>query len=685
MRIRLADISISTRVALACLVPLAGLAIFALVEVADAWVKARAARDVLAATEVAEAAGLAIHELQKERGMSSGFVASKGASFAGELPGQRKESDRRVEALRHAVANSGQAVRSGTLGSRLATAADDLKRIDDVRQKVSGLSIAAGEAAAVYTGVIGSLLAAGEAIGELSQDAAIVRMVPIYTAVVRGKEYAGQERATGARGFAGARFTAADLRAFISLGAAQEGQFDLVRRGGSPAQHEGVKAALSGAAAAEVARMREAALSSTLTGSPGGVTSAAWFAASTARIDDLKKVEDRFAAELKTVAEGVAADATRTLMLVLGAAMGLFSFAAATAFLSARSITRPLGNLVGTTLTLAGGNTAVDIQGSDRRDEIGEMTRAVVVFRDNAVERMRLEEAARAEQAAREARQRNVEAMIDRFRSSVAEKLEAVGDNAAQMDGTAKALSGIANEASSQAASAGAASHQASANVQNVAGAAEELSGSIQEIGTQVESASGVVQRATEMAEASNSEFAGLAGAAQRIGDVVGLIQAIAAQTNLLALNATIEAARAGEAGRGFAVVAAEVKTLATQTAKATEEIAQQVAAIQTSTGRAVESMDAITSTMKDVNGYTSAIAAAIEEQGAATREISQNVQMAARGTEELSHNVGEVTGAIRSTSGAAENVLAASGKLAAHASDLKSEVDRFLSDVAAA
>ena len=289
--------------------------------------------------------------------------------------------------------------------------------------------------------------------------------------------------------------------------------------------------------------------------------------------------------------------------------------------MAARSITRPLGTLVGTTLTLAGGDTGVEISGGDRKDEIGGMARAVAVFRDNAIDRGRLEEAARAEQAQREARQRRVDALIGQFRTSVSETLAAVGDNASRMDGTAKSLSGAATAASTRATGAAAASQQCSGNVQNVASAAEELTSSIKEIGVQVENATMVMRRAAELSKSSNGEIEALAGTAQKIGDVVGLIQAIAAQTNLLALNATIEAARAGEAGRGFAVVASEVKSLATQTAKATEEISQQIAAIQDSTTRSVESVRTITTTMQEVDGFTTAIAAAVEEQGAATEE----------------------------------------------------------------
>jgi methyl-accepting chemotaxis protein len=682
MMIRLSDVKISTKIGLACIVPLLGLALFAGVSVLDAWGRTRAAGAVLAGAELAEQASLVVHELQRERGMSAGFIGSNGKDFAGEMPAQRKASDGRIGALHQAA---GAARHGGTLGARLESAAAELKALDKLRRDVDAFALPGAQAAAAYTNIITVLIGTVEAISELAQDSTIASALSVYTAGIRGKELAGQERASGARGFAAGQFGAADLRGYVALGAAQDVYFELVRRQGSPAQQDALKAALASPASADVARMREVAVRSAVGEVKSDVTAPVWFRASTARIDELKKVEDRFAADLKGVAGAVAGQATSALMLALAAAVGLIAIASFTAFVAARSITRPLGNLVDTTLTLAGGDTGVEIAGGDRKDEIGGMARAVVVFRDNAIERMRLEDAARAEQEQREARQRRIDSLIGQFRTSVSATLAGVGDNAVRMDGTAKSLSGVATEASAQATGAAAASEECSANVQNVASAAEELTSSIKEIGHQVENATGVVRKAADLARNSNNEIEALAGAAQKIGDVVGLIQAIAAQTNLLALNATIEAARAGEAGRGFAVVASEVKSLATQTAKATEEIGQQIAAIQDSTSKSVASVRTITATMQEVDGFTSAIAAAVEEQGAATEEISRNVQMAARGTDDLSQNVSGVTGAIRETSRAAEEVLDASGKLGSHANALKGEVDRFLAEVAAA
>jgi methyl-accepting chemotaxis protein len=682
MTLRFSDVSIGLKIAFACLVPLLGLAIFAGSAVIDAGQKAAAARDVLAAAELAEKTSLAVHELQRERGMSAGFVGSKGKDFAGDLPVQRKASDGRIDALRSA---SLVTAHTGTLGGRLNAAGAELSALEKLRRDVDALALPGGQAAAAYTKIIASLIVTIEAIGELAQDSAIASTLSVYTAGIRGKELAGQERASGARGFAAGRFGAGDLRGFVALGAGQDIYFDIVRREGAPAQQDALRQALASAASAEVARMREAAIASALGEGKNDVTAPVWFKAATARIDELKKFEDGLAADLKAAAAAVVGRATNALMLALFAAIGLISVASLTAYVAARSITRPLGRLVDTTLTLAGGDTGIAIDGGERKDEIGGMARAIAVFRDNAIERTRLEQAADAEQAQRAARQRRVDAMIGQFRTSVSETLAAVGDNAARMDATAKSLSGVASAASRQATSAAAASEQCSSNVQNVAGAAEELTSSIREIGNQVESATRVVRRAAELSRGSNAEIEALAGAAQKIGDVVGLIQAIAAQTNLLALNATIEAARAGESGRGFAVVASEVKSLATQTAQATEEIGQQIAAIQESTTKSVASVRIITATMQEADGFTTAIAAAVEEQGAATEEISRNVQMAARGTGELTGNVAGVTGSIIETSRAADEVLDASSKLGSQASALKHEVDRFLAEVAAA
>ncbi|MES0809961.1 methyl-accepting chemotaxis protein [Roseibium sp. SCPC15] len=274
---------------------------------------------------------------------------------------------------------------------------------------------------------------------------------------------------------------------------------------------------------------------------------------------------------------------------------------------------------------------------------------------------------------------------IASFQDEISAKLDGVGEKVHEMRSSAEELGAVAQDTTGRASSVSEASETASSNVQMVASAAEELSSSIAEISRQVEQTTGIVVQATDNAQTSNQKVAGLAEAANRIGEVVTLIQAIAEQTNLLALNATIEAARAGEAGKGFAVVAAEVKELANQTSKATEEIGAQISAIQAETKDAVESIGAIAATMDEVNSYTAAIAAAVDEQGAATQEISRNVAEAADGTGRVAANIGGVRESVERTSQSASSMAGVTEILDAEATEMRRSIDAFLRDVAAA
>jgi len=373
------------------------------------------------------------------------------------------------------------------------------------------------------------------------------------------------------------------------------------------------------------------------------------------------------------------------LVIIMAAVLIAISLGFVLAALLNRAITHPIKALTQVMATLADGNNEVAIAGLDRGDEIGEMSRTVQVFKDNAAERERLRAERRAEEARRRDRQQSVETMIASFRETVQDLLTAVGKTAFGLDDTARTLTETARHSAQKADETESASAVASRNVGTVASATEELASSISEISNQVSRTTVVVEQATEGTRVTNDKVAGLAESAAKIGEVVTLIQAIAEQTNLLALNATIEAARAGDAGKGCAVVAAEVKELATQTSKATEEISSQIAAIQSATRESVDAIGDITRTMDEVNSYTGAIAAAVSQQGAATTEISQNVQQAARGTEIVSTNIAGLSGAVDQTAASAEHVVQASGELGVRTEELRREVDRFLTNVAAA
>jgi methyl-accepting chemotaxis protein len=360
------------------------------------------------------------------------------------------------------------------------------------------------------------------------------------------------------------------------------------------------------------------------------------------------------------------------------AAVLLVIFALATAIV--RGIVRPLGRLTERMQRLAQHDLTIIVEGADHKDELGAMARAMQVFKDNAIAKDALElERKRDEAHAIELRHTQMLELAERFEQAVGEIVKEVSTAAGELDGTAASMSETAEEATRQSSAVASGATEASANVQTVAAATEELTASIREISNLVNRSSTIATEAVSEVERSNSMVQDLARAAERIGEVIVLINDIASQTNLLALNATIEAARAGEMGKGFAVVAGEVKALATQTAKATEEISQQITSIQAETRNTVQAIRSVGVTISGISEISVTIAGAIEEQSAAASEISSNIQQAAQGTDQVSHNISGVKEASADTGASAVLVQGAAHNLAGQAKLLREHIDGFL------
>ena len=437
--------------------------------------------------------------------------------------------------------------------------------------------------------------------------------------------------------------------------------------------------------APEFLALRDRLVNALVTGERAEMNGNEWSPFSVEHMSSAVTVAERALDTAKDYGLAQHAEAERSLVLQLVLLASALALTFGTMMAVSRRVIRPLHTMRDAMLKVAAGDLAVDTGYAQRRDEIGALAGALETFKQQAMDKLRIEDQERERHASAAARQRAIEGYVGEFESLVRRTLDQLNDASSQMRTTSSGLSAVSRQTNERVQIAEKASGEASLSVENVASASEELSASIDDISRQASHAAGIASRAVDRARETDDTVQGLAKTAGRIGEVVGLINSIAAQTNLLALNATIEAARAGEAGRGFAVVASEVKSLASQTAKATDDISEQIAGIQKVASDAIEAIKAIGGIIGEVNEVATTIAAAVEEQGAATQEITRSTQHAAQGTRNVSENITGVKTDADAAAAAAENVKQASETLETQSLALSNQVTQFLGKIRAA
>ena len=683
---RQSQAKIATRLALAIALPILAVLLMGGLVISQQLQTVRQADQLQALSHFSSRISDLVHELQKERGMSALFIGSRGQQMGTELQAQRRDTDGQIAIVQDTLKALSLSDYSAGLRQSVENGLSGLTELAAKRADVSGLQIVGPDSFRFYTSLITNLLAVPQESVKVSDSPAVTANLLAYFNFLAAKERAGQERATGSAGFASGQFAPAQYRTLLTILAEQAAFLSSFQSYATEAQRNAAQQTLTGPIITEAERLRRIAVETGSEKPLGGVAARDWFKATTDRIDLMKTVEDVLQRDLATLNQANAAQAWKILTYGSSFALIMLMAALIVGFVLARGITRPITGMTEAMRALSRGDLSIAIPGRDKRDEIGTMAEALEVFRNGMMEAEELRKAQETQkQQAAEERRIAMNDLADKFEQSIGEVVGNVTQASSRLQGTAEEMARTAEETSGQSTAVAAASEQVTANVQTVASATEELSASIREIAQQVAEASRMTNEAVGQARSSTQEVQGLTDAAQRIGDVVRIINDIAGQTNLLALNATIEAARAGEAGKGFAVVASEVKALASQTTKATDEIASQIKAMQEATVRSAQVITHIAETIDQLSQSSTAIASAVEEQGAATQEIARNVQQAAVGTTEVAGNITQVSQAANVTGSAATSLLSAAGTLSKDGAALKKQVDGFLREIRAA
>ncbi len=677
--------SIRMQIALLAIIPLFAFVVTGLLALNKAYEESRLALDIPPMTVVAEKSEAVLSELQKERGRTAVMLASGYADTPRELmEAQRRDTDMALADLKATVAAFN--IGNKQLLEKVRTTVEGLSALAGHRTGIDRKTVKGAENLAFYSGMVHDLIRIVQVTAQASPDNEYAADMNPFLALTEAIEAGGLERAIGGQLFTLVGETGdVPVEKFLayfdrlSVEAAFLKNFEQMA---SADQLASFNREVAGPSVDQVVEWRQVLRTLPESKNGQGVDGSVWFGKATDRLNLIRGVSLQMLQAAKARAEELASAAGSHLAFVFAATCAVILVTLGVCVWQIRAVNGLLSGLTHNLVRVSTGDIDFRMPFTERNDAIGDLARAGGVFQENARVRQALELEAVAERDREILRQNHVEGLIGKFRDLLESVSGEVSEKTSIMADIAARVRSISHDASEAAGEAKNASSSSAENVQTVAAAAEEMSTAIQEILNQADRANSVIGEATDVAQRTDTNVTSLADAVEKIGTVVEIIRAIAEQTNLLALNATIEAARAGEAGKGFAVVAAEVKELSTQTAKATEEISNQISSVQGLTGEAVSSIRQISSSIEMITEVTNAITTAVGEQSVATQEISQSIVMAARGTSSAVDNAETVDQAIQATAGEAETVDRVAGEVKRVADEMAQSIEGFLEEM---
>lgn len=653
-----------------------------------------------------------IHELQKERGTSAGYIGSKASdNFTTRLNGQHQATDVKQAIFKKAVSSIDLKAINEELVQKASAATGALNMLDARRNDVKNMRLNVGQMAKYYTGVIAKLLDMVKVVSNATDEPTLLRDVTAYIVLLEAKERAGLERAMGANGFSAGGFSDGVYKKFVGLIAQQTSFLSTFKTNANEEIKTYFTKTLSGPAVDKVDEMRAHVFKDYKDVSSSSISGSQWYDTITKKIDLYHNIENKFVDDLGKEASLLASNANGGFWKLLALSAFIAVGIGFISFRIASSITVPLKGIQENMALLSEGQLDIDVHYTDFGSEIGIMANNVSIFQKGAIKNKKLEEEARAarqdqrrkdreeeekdrqlreEKRAREhaeveqrtARAEKIEALIIDFDTEISKALQGMTSTSTHLLSFASSMAGIAEETGTSSTTAADTAEESTRNINTVAAASEEVSASVSEISRQLYQSAEITRRAVAQVGETKGTMESLTNTTALIADAVKLIDDIAEQTNLLALNATIEAARAGEAGKGFAVVASEVKALAAQTSNATEEITGYVSAVQDSSENAVSAVENIRTIISESDDIAVSISAAVEQQNAATAEIARNVQEAAKGSQEVTTVIVGVSSAASETKNIARDVNGAANEVSENAQIISNVVDGFLTNI---